>query len=338
MAESKARLLRVRAWDQLYENNRSRELGTTTWFPIPNDLSAYGYVELIAHSEGPAHFGVWNSLLMVASKAKPRGLLIREDGRPHTPESLARVTRFPQQLIEACITRLLAIGLLETDSDKPRNKSRLRSHPDAAIRQSGATTSRKGAVEGNGTEHHHQEGNRTEKKGTERAREKLETEDSRAAVSAAAASSQSGDDADENAVEYASPEDELKAIYLTKAGEPIATDLLHVIRANLELTRVPFSEFVAEARKHYANRWKNPPGFLRDLSKRFHAKTRRASEPLTVAEAIEKDYRCPLCHSRTRGAGAVPGEREKLIPCACASPEWIERQRARGVFEAESDQ
>src|ERR1700693_1290175 len=103
MAESRARLLQVRAWDQLYENNRSRELGTTTWFPIPNDLSAYGYVELVSHAEGPAHFGVWNALLMVASKAKPRGLLIREDGQPHTSESLARVTRLPQAVIDACV-------------------------------------------------------------------------------------------------------------------------------------------------------------------------------------------------------------------------------------------
>ena len=125
MAESRARLLQVRAWAQLYENNRSRELGKTSWFPIPNDLSAYSYVETRRHADGAAHFGVWNALLMVASKAKPRGLLIREDGQPYTAESLARVTRLPHDVIEACIARLLEIGLLETGDNKPRKKSTL---------------------------------------------------------------------------------------------------------------------------------------------------------------------------------------------------------------------
>jgi len=194
MAESKARLLQVRAWAQLYENNRSRELGKTSWFPIPNDLSAYSYVELVAHAHGAAHFGVWNALLMVASKAKPRGLLIREDGQPHTAESLARVTRLPRDVIEACIARLLEIGLLETGDNKPRKKSKLRSHPSAGNPQEPAASPQEGAVEGKRTE---RKGTRTE---PQSAREELKTEHSRAAVSAAAASSQKGDDADETLV------------------------------------------------------------------------------------------------------------------------------------------
>ena len=49
-------------------------------------------------------------------------------------------------------------------------------------------------------------------------------------------------------------------------------------------------DFVVEVRKHTENRWKNPPGFLRDLSKRFHAKTRAAAKPVTMAEASLRDY------------------------------------------------
>ena len=81
------KMLRVRDWDKDYENNRSREIRRTLWFPAPNDLSADGYTELVGHPDGAAHFGVWNSLLMVASKASPRGSLVRDDGRPHTAES-----------------------------------------------------------------------------------------------------------------------------------------------------------------------------------------------------------------------------------------------------------
>src|SRR6266852_5538283 len=80
MAERAERLLRVRDWDRLYENNRSREMKRTNWFPMPNDLSADSYVELLAHPQGAAHLGVWTAVLMVASRTKPRGCLTREDG------------------------------------------------------------------------------------------------------------------------------------------------------------------------------------------------------------------------------------------------------------------
>ena len=47
-------LLRVRNWSELYENNRSRELARTNWFPAPNDLSAGGYLDLVSHADGAA--------------------------------------------------------------------------------------------------------------------------------------------------------------------------------------------------------------------------------------------------------------------------------------------
>jgi hypothetical protein len=335
MNEAIQPMIRVRDWDRIYENNRSRDMKRTNWFPAPNDLSADSYVELVSNDDGSAHFGVWIALLMVASRTKPRGSLLWEDGRPHTTESLARLTRLPEAIVRTAIERLLEIGLLEIGGDKSRRKSKLTPHPSAGIPQDAAVSRQEGAVEGKGKEHHHQEEKGTEKKGTERAREELKTEDSRASVSAAA-SSQNGDYADENpGVEYASPEDELKAIYLAKTGEPIATDLLHAIRANLELFGVSSGDFVIEVRKHTQNAWRNPPGFLRDLSKRFRTKTRQASAPLTVAEVIAKNYQCSVCHSKTPGEGAVLVA-GKSVPCECASSEYIARQRERGLFEPEA--
>jgi N-terminal phage replisome organiser (Phage_rep_org_N) len=329
-------LFRVRNWGGLYENNRSREIAQTRWFPAPNDLSAYWYVALVTHENGAAHFGVWNALLMIASKATPRGFLMREDGTPHTAESLARVTRFPEQLIRTAIRCLLDIGLLETEANKPRQKSKLKSHLGAVASQAPAVESQEDAAEGKGRERHHQEEKGTEKKGTERAREELKTEDSRASASAAAASSQNGDDVDQNPrVGYASSEDELKAIYRDKAGEIISVELLDAIRVNLELARVTLSEFVEEVRKHAGNKWKNPPGFLRDLSKRFRAKTRAAGAPVTAAEAVARDYQCPRCFSRRPGEGAVLDGENGPVPCICASAEYIAKQQERGFFKRE---
>jgi hypothetical protein len=343
MNEASQPMMRVRDWERIYENNRSRDMKRTNWFPAPNDLSSDRYVGLVHHEHGAAHLGVWVAVLMVASRAVPqRGLLAKDDGEPHNAESLALVTRLPGALVEEALQRMLRLRLLElagpegSPNDTPP-------HPDAGNPQGPAASPQQGAVEGKGREHHHQEekrtekkGTRTEPKGTERAREELTTEGLEASVNTAAASSQNGDDADENPrVEYASPEDELKAIYQTKTGEPITADLLRAIRVNLELSGVSLGVFVVEARKHTQNAWRNPPGFLRDLSKRFRTKTCRASAPLTVAEVIAKNYQCPECHSKTPGEGAVLVD-GKSVPCTCASPEWIERQRARGIFNPEA--
>jgi len=116
--------------------------------PAPNDVGADGYAQVVAHVDGAAHFGVWNALLMVASKARPRGLLVREDGRPHTSESLGRVTRLPEETISAAINRLLEIGLLEICGNKPRRKNNIAAHPSAANPQEVATRSHEAAAEG----------------------------------------------------------------------------------------------------------------------------------------------------------------------------------------------
>jgi len=330
MSEPAAPLLRVRNWDRLYENNRSRELGRTAWFPAPNDLSAYAYVEIVTHEQGAAHFGIWNAVLMVASKTKPRcGLLVTEDGRPHTAESLARVTRLPQTVVQDALGRFLEIGLLEVVAVDSPEINNLPPHPRAERPQ-------EDAAEGKGTEHHHQ-GKGTEGKRTERAGDEFATEHS-GAVGAQPDFPKNGDDGEKPREEYATPEDELKAIYQTKAAQSITIRVLDAIRVNLELNRVSMGEFVSVVRTHLAGQWENPAGFLRYLSKNFRAKAQPASEPITMSEAEQKNYRCLLCHSIIRGEGAVPGLEGKLVPCVCASPDWIERQRARGVFAAEPAQ
>jgi len=346
MREQNPPVMRVRDWDRLYENNRSRELGRTAWLPAPNDLGADWYAELVAHDDGAAHLGVWQALLMVASKAAPRGVLVRGDGQAHTAKSLALMTRLPEQLVQAAIERLLKIGLLEIGGNKRRKKSELGSHPPASESHPGAAKPQVGAVERKGTEHHHQEKKRkgkeqqrTEPDGTEGARAESTTERLNAHNGVGSnLPKKSDEDAEHPEDPYASPEDELKAIYLGKAGESITTAVLDAIRLNLELHQVSMGDFVAEVRKHARNGWRNPPGFLRDLSKRFRAKTRLAGAPVTAAEAAEQSYRCQFCGSRTPGEGALLIDGKKVAPCSCASEDYIARERARGVFTQETSQ
>lgn len=338
MNETHWPLLRVRDWDGLYENNRSREIKRADWFPASNDLSADAYIELIENEQGAAHFGAWNAILMVVSRARPRcGLLVKKDGQPHTAESLARVTRIPEALFLEAIPRLLQIGLLEiADADSSKMNS-LAPHPAAGISQDNAGKPQKGAAEGKGTEHHHQEGNRKEKKRTERAGDERTPEGSSGGRSTDFFQRRP-DDEPKPAEVYASPEDELKAIYLAKAGEPITVAVLDAIRVNLEVNSVTMGEFVSGLGGHLTGNWKNPAGFLRDLAKKFHARNQPASEPVTAAEAAEQNYRCEFCASRVRGEGAIPTPDGKARPCKCASAEYVARQQARGVFAEEQSQ
>ena len=108
-----ADLLRVRDWDSLYENNRTRGMLEMRWVPVPNKLDGDGYTELVCHPNGPAHLGCWLTILQVASKCHPRGTLVRDSGPPHTAASLSRLTRIPAGLFDEVIPRLLAINWLE---------------------------------------------------------------------------------------------------------------------------------------------------------------------------------------------------------------------------------
>jgi len=331
MTRAMPAIYRVRDWNENHENNRSRELKTLLWIPVPNDLGADRYVELVSHPDGAAHLGVWIALLMIASKGSPRGYLVREDGRPHNEESVAVLSRLPKQLIEEAITRLLEVGLLELCSNRRRRINNVPPHPAAGESHRTASKSPHRAQEGKGTEHHHQEGNGIEKKRTERPGDNSATQRS-GAVGAQPDFPKNGDDGEKPGTRYATPEDELKAIYYSKAGSLITLAVLDAIRLNLERNRVSMAGFVSGLRSHLAGNWKNPAGFLLSFSKQFRSKSQPASDPVTAAEAAERNYKCAICDSGVRGEGAILSSSGKAVPCQCASPEYITQMRTRGIF------
>jgi hypothetical protein len=146
--------------------------------------------------------------------------------------------------------------------------------------------------------------------------------------------SKNGDDGDLKPTEYATAKDELKAIYLAKTGEPFRAADLDAIEVMLFRQGVTWEAFVADARGHSWDRINNPVGFLKNRAKNFRGLTGASSRPVTAVEAAAQAYRCQSCGSRVPGQGAqLVGGRE--VPCVCASPEYIERQRARGIFAAE---
>ena len=103
---------RIKNWNQIYENNRTRELKKLQWIPIPVKLDGDGYTNIMSdengqpRKNGPAIFGTFISVLEVAASCDNialRGTLIRSSGEPHDYASLARITRIPIKNIEDMI-------------------------------------------------------------------------------------------------------------------------------------------------------------------------------------------------------------------------------------------
>ena len=97
------RLYRVRDWADHFENNRTRELRSLSWVPVPNRHDGDGYRTLIERKDGLALFGAWVLILEVASKCNPRGVLVRDSGQPHTAKSIGRMVGATEHAIQTAI-------------------------------------------------------------------------------------------------------------------------------------------------------------------------------------------------------------------------------------------
>lgn len=107
---------RVRDWHEHYENNRTRELRNPRYFLCPNSCDNVEYRRLVSqHPNGAAHLGAWRAIQGVASRSNPRGCLLTNGGRPHTPETLEIVTAIPAAVFAEVLPRLLSddIGWVE---------------------------------------------------------------------------------------------------------------------------------------------------------------------------------------------------------------------------------
>jgi hypothetical protein len=82
---------RVRDWNEVYENNRSRTVKELQWVAIPNRHDGEGFKRVMQHDRASEIFTAFILILQVASRCQPRGTLIR-DGRPHDASSLALKT------------------------------------------------------------------------------------------------------------------------------------------------------------------------------------------------------------------------------------------------------
>lgn len=116
-------------WDTRYENNRTRDMKSMAWIPVPNSHDGDGYTVLVGRENGAAYLGAWLAILQVASRCAPRGTLLRDGGKPHDSASIARMTRLSEDIIKATLKVCLEECNWLTFNE---------SHDGAAIPQEGA--------------------------------------------------------------------------------------------------------------------------------------------------------------------------------------------------------
>jgi hypothetical protein len=100
---------KIRNWNEIYEDHKSRKLKKLPWYPEPSSDDTYSYAELLHLPNGPAVYGVWSLLKKVAAAAPfpHRGILLKGQSQPHTIRSLAILTRTSESVIDEAIKALL---------------------------------------------------------------------------------------------------------------------------------------------------------------------------------------------------------------------------------------
>lgn len=105
-------VLEIRDWDAQFEVNRTRDRKNTTWLAWSNRLDGDSYVDIVSHENGAAYLGVWAAILMIASRSRERGRLLRDDGEPHTATSISLISRMPLALVEEAVARFVTLRLM----------------------------------------------------------------------------------------------------------------------------------------------------------------------------------------------------------------------------------
>ena len=126
---------RIVEWEKHYETSETKrgKIKRMSWVAFTNKHDGEGLARLMAHKRrGVEYFGAFILMVEVASKCEPRGLLVRDDGTPHTPESLSAKTRAASQSFKSAIPKLIDAGWIEdlAGQEDAETSGAVRSRPE----------------------------------------------------------------------------------------------------------------------------------------------------------------------------------------------------------------
>lgn len=96
-------MYRIKDWDGVFENHKTRILKTMERIQIPADLASNGYTLIMENPDGPAIYGCFIAVCILASKCTPRGELRSKDGSPLNIQAVSRRTRISINKLSTCL-------------------------------------------------------------------------------------------------------------------------------------------------------------------------------------------------------------------------------------------
>lgn len=111
--------MKISRWNELYENAESRKIINARWLALPNQHDGERYSEIMESKNSLEIFTCWILMLQVASRCKPRGSLLRDNGTPYDSIGLARKTRGKPEWFDIAIPFLLKLAWIEPSGDSP---------------------------------------------------------------------------------------------------------------------------------------------------------------------------------------------------------------------------
>mgnify|MGYP001577792281 CR=1 FL=1 len=113
-------MIEICRWNELFENNRSREIRHPMFCLIPNRHDGESYGRLMMLKDAPEIFSAWILMVQVASRSQVRGTLLRDDRTPHDAESLSIKTRGRKEWFEKAIPVLEKLRWIAIKSGIPQ--------------------------------------------------------------------------------------------------------------------------------------------------------------------------------------------------------------------------
>jgi hypothetical protein len=137
-------LYKIKDWDALFENNKSRERERCSFCCIPNKQDGLGYGRLLRLPDGPALYGAFHAVVLMASKQKaPRRGYLTDTGLPTgCPLSAADMsvkTQFSAELIQKMLDAISSenIGWIEVVEQTPKGQASARVVPAECLGKKG---------------------------------------------------------------------------------------------------------------------------------------------------------------------------------------------------------
>jgi len=111
-------LMAIKDWGEHFESAASRKLKAFTFAPLPIRQGSF-YVEMMLEPNKYELYACWCQILCVAAAAKPRGVLTRGNGKPHTAKTLAHQARMDEDAMQRALDFAISQGRLILSNDLP---------------------------------------------------------------------------------------------------------------------------------------------------------------------------------------------------------------------------